>query len=224
MAATNHTTHYGLSQYLAEDKPSYLTDYNADMLAIDNAIYAAQSTAEAAAGSVPNATQTAQNALETATDAKSIAEDAQGKAANAENSAAQANTTAGQALAAATQYVMHGWRETTSGDPSVKISGVFNALMLIITMQVYATAQAEGQLLYSKTFGANLYPQNVPDFEDTLEVPVMSSTGNNFVGVGTLRFAWDNATRTFTVNSVNGFSAGSCTDVITLSYGATDAN
>ena len=224
MAATNHTTHYGLSQYLAEDKPSYLTDYNADMLAIDNAIYTAQTTAEAAAGSVPAASQMAQQALDTATDAHAIAEDAQGKAAAAQDAAAQANTTAGQAMTAATQYVMHGWRETTGGDPSVKIAGVFNALMLSVTLQVYATEQAEGQLLYSKTFGASLYPQNVPDFEETLEVPVMSSTGNNFAAVGTLRFAWDNATRTFTINTVNGFAAGSCTDVITLTYGPTDAN
>ena len=40
MSATNHTTTIGLSQYISTDKPTYLTDYNGDMLAIDNAIAA----------------------------------------------------------------------------------------------------------------------------------------------------------------------------------------
>ena len=40
MSATNHTSTIGLSQYVSTDKPTYLTDYNGDMLAIDNAIAA----------------------------------------------------------------------------------------------------------------------------------------------------------------------------------------
>ena len=43
--STNKTTHYNLSQYVASDKPTYLVDYNADMLAIDTAIYNAMSKA-----------------------------------------------------------------------------------------------------------------------------------------------------------------------------------
>ena len=38
MSATNSTTTIGLSQYISTDKPTYLTDYNGDMLKIDNAI------------------------------------------------------------------------------------------------------------------------------------------------------------------------------------------
>ena len=38
-SATNHTAHYNLSQYISTDKPTYLVDYNSDMLAIDTAIY-----------------------------------------------------------------------------------------------------------------------------------------------------------------------------------------
>ncbi len=38
MSATNSTTTIGLSQYISTDKPTYLTDYNDDMLRIDNAI------------------------------------------------------------------------------------------------------------------------------------------------------------------------------------------
>lgn len=39
MSSTNKTTHYHLSQYTANDKPTYLVDYNNDMSNIDTAIY-----------------------------------------------------------------------------------------------------------------------------------------------------------------------------------------
>lgn len=35
MASTNKTTNYELSQYVGSDKPTYLGDYNSDMLKID---------------------------------------------------------------------------------------------------------------------------------------------------------------------------------------------
>lgn len=41
MTATNHTEHYGLSQYTDDDRPSYTGDYNGDMARIDSAIHAA---------------------------------------------------------------------------------------------------------------------------------------------------------------------------------------
>lgn len=44
MTATNHTEHYGLSQYAQDDHPTYTGDYNGDMLKIDAAIYAASQT------------------------------------------------------------------------------------------------------------------------------------------------------------------------------------
>lgn len=48
MASTNKTTHYDLSQYIASDKPTYLTDYNGDMSAIDTGMYNAQTKADSA--------------------------------------------------------------------------------------------------------------------------------------------------------------------------------
>lgn len=36
MSSTNRTTNYKLSQYIGTDKPTYLGDYNGDMLKIDN--------------------------------------------------------------------------------------------------------------------------------------------------------------------------------------------
>ena len=44
MTATNHTEHYGLSQYVEDDYPTYTGDYNGDMSKIDAAIYAALQT------------------------------------------------------------------------------------------------------------------------------------------------------------------------------------
>lgn len=44
MTATNHTEHYGLSQYTEDDRPTYTGDYNGDMSKIDAAIYAASQT------------------------------------------------------------------------------------------------------------------------------------------------------------------------------------
>ena len=41
MTATNHTEHYGLSQYTDNDHPTYTGDYNGDMRKIDAAIHAA---------------------------------------------------------------------------------------------------------------------------------------------------------------------------------------
>lgn len=41
MTATNHTEHYGLSQYTEDDHPTYTGDYNGDMAKIDAAIHAA---------------------------------------------------------------------------------------------------------------------------------------------------------------------------------------
>ena len=44
-ASSNHTIHYDLSQYTANDKPTYLVDYNGDMAKIDLAIYGVETKA-----------------------------------------------------------------------------------------------------------------------------------------------------------------------------------
>lgn len=81
MASTNKTSHYNLSQYVGSDKPTYLTDYNNDMSAIDTGIYNAQTKANTADGKADTA------------DAKAVA--AQGDATTALNSAGTANTNIG---------------------------------------------------------------------------------------------------------------------------------
>ena len=81
MASTNKTTHYELSQYVGTDKPTYLTDYNNDMSAIDTGIYNAQTKADSAYSAAGVA------------DGKAV--QAQGDATTALNSAGSANTNIG---------------------------------------------------------------------------------------------------------------------------------
>lgn len=64
--STNKTTHYELSQYVANDKPTYLVDYNDDMVAIDTAIYEAKTQADLGVNDASVAQTTAENAQTTA--------------------------------------------------------------------------------------------------------------------------------------------------------------
>ena len=77
MASTNKTSHYELSQYVGTDKPTYLTDYNNDMSAIDTGIYNAQTKAN---------------------DGYTLANTADGKADQALTNAGSAQTDASTAL------------------------------------------------------------------------------------------------------------------------------
>lgn len=49
MSSTNKTTNYNLSQYIGTDKPTYLGDYNSDMLKIDTQLKANADSASNAA-------------------------------------------------------------------------------------------------------------------------------------------------------------------------------
>lgn len=68
MSSTNKTTNYNLSQYIGTDKPTYLGDYNGDMLKIDTQLKAnadsasnAASTAGAAQAVAAEASKNVQN-------------------------------------------------------------------------------------------------------------------------------------------------------------------
>ena len=80
MPASRSTTNYGLPQYIADDKPKYLTDFNDAMEKIDTAI-------KDVADTVSSATENASNAIEKATSAESTAN-------NANSTAESANTQA----------------------------------------------------------------------------------------------------------------------------------
>lgn len=91
MSSTNKTTNYELSQYVGSDKPTYLGDYNSDMLKIDTQM-------KTNATGISGAVATANTANATANSALSTANTAQTTATTAQTTANTANTTANTAL------------------------------------------------------------------------------------------------------------------------------
>ena len=110
MSASNSTPNYKLSQYTGSDKPTYLGDYNTDMLKIDTNMKRISNKAEGAESGIASATATANQALENAntantqaTTAQATAEQAQTSATNAQSTATEAKETATEAKETATQ-------------------------------------------------------------------------------------------------------------------------
>ena len=66
MASTGKTTNYDLSQFIGTDKPSWLGDYNGDMLKIDTALGSIKATATTAQSGVASAQSAASAAQQTA--------------------------------------------------------------------------------------------------------------------------------------------------------------
>lgn len=62
MSSTNKTTNYNLSQYIGTDKPTYLGDYNSDMLKIDTQLKANADSASNAASAAGAANAVAADA------------------------------------------------------------------------------------------------------------------------------------------------------------------
>lgn len=61
MSSTNKTTNYQLSQYIGTDKPTYLGDYNGDMLKIDTQMKKNADSASSATASAGSALSKAEN-------------------------------------------------------------------------------------------------------------------------------------------------------------------
>lgn len=101
MSATNSTPNYGLPQYVADDKPTYLGDFNKAMLDIDTNMKTIDNKAESAESSVSTAVSTANQALENANTAQSTADTAQSTATSAQSTANTAKTTATSAKSTA---------------------------------------------------------------------------------------------------------------------------
>lgn len=116
MASTNKTVTLELSQFIATDKPSWLTDYNGDMEKIDT--FAAGVDAD-----VSSAKSDAASAKSTAQTANTTAQQAQIAAGQAQTTANQANSSAQQAQETATQVqnvvngIMNNWKNVTVTNP-----------------------------------------------------------------------------------------------------------
>lgn len=97
MSYTNKTPNYNLPQYVADDKPTYLGDFNKAMLDIDTNMKAIDNKATSSVATANTANATATEALETATDAQANVSNAQTLATEAKQLATTANTTANTA-------------------------------------------------------------------------------------------------------------------------------
>ena len=87
MASTNKTTNYELSQYIGTDKPTYLGDYNGDMLKIDTALKNNADAISTASTNATTAVNTANTASTNATTAVNTANTASTNATTALNKA-----------------------------------------------------------------------------------------------------------------------------------------
>lgn len=101
MSSTNKTPNYELSQFVASDKPAWLTDINSDMSKIDTAIKSASDTATGADGKA-EANGTKIGALENLTTSNknnvvSAINEVDGHADTAQETANSASTIANQA-------------------------------------------------------------------------------------------------------------------------------
>lgn len=94
MSSTNKTTNYELSQYVGSDKPTYLGDYNGDMLKIDTQM-------KANATAIASSEAQIETALTNSSTALTNANTAQTTATTAQTSAESAQTTANTALSKA---------------------------------------------------------------------------------------------------------------------------
>lgn len=90
MSSTNQTTNYGLSQYVGSDKPTYLGDYNSDMLKIDTQMKTNADNISANTSAVSTANTNATQALTNASTAQTTADTAQSTANTANNTATSA--------------------------------------------------------------------------------------------------------------------------------------
>lgn len=102
MASTNKTTNYDLSQYIGSDKPTYLSDYNGDMLKIDTAMKTNADNISTAVSSIESVTTVANQANTTANTANTNATTAVNTANSANTTAGNAQSTANSALSTAT--------------------------------------------------------------------------------------------------------------------------
>lgn len=106
MSYTNHTTNYNLPQYIGTDKPTYLTDFNGAMSAIDAQM---KLNADSASTAGTNATTANTNigtlsnlTTEAKTNLVSAINEVDSHADTAQSTANSANETAGSALSSAT--------------------------------------------------------------------------------------------------------------------------
>lgn len=125
MSSTNKTPNYELPQFVANDVPSWLGDFNQAMSKIDTQMKANDTKATSAQTNADNANQSSSQALETANQANSTANGANKNATNALSLATTANDNASTAKQNAETAVQTA--NSASGNASSALSMAQNA-------------------------------------------------------------------------------------------------
>ena len=149
MGYTNKTSHYELPQYVANDKPSWLGDFNAAMLKIDTVMADNDATAEAANSAATGAQaqvaalssqlSTIQGQVNTAVDTATTAD---GKATTAQTVAGEANTNASEAKTLAGEAKTLAQTAKQTADNALPIGGGTMTGMLVLAGAPTADNQA----------------------------------------------------------------------------------
>lgn len=143
MASTNKTVTLELSQFIATDKPSWLTDYNGDMEKIDTFATGVDADVSSAKSDAASAKSTAQTASNTA-------QQAQTAAMQAQNAASSANSTANQALTSAEQA-------QTAADKALELANkAAKNYQYSTTERDTGNKWTDGKEIYEKVFRFNM--------------------------------------------------------------------
>lgn len=145
MASTNKTTNYNLSQYIGSDKPTYLGDYNSDMLKIDTQMKTNADNISSTGASAQTALENASTALTNANNAQTSADTAQTTADSAQNTASTAlskattNEASINALSESLDWINFGnvITATTTGSASTGINASYNPKIKLLNLWGY---------------------------------------------------------------------------------------
>lgn len=177
MASTNKTTNYELSQFISTDKPTFLSDYNGDMLKIDTAVKGVDTKAESAKSTAESASASATSAVSAASAAQSDATTAITTANSASTTATNAATTANnaQTTATAADTKVGNLANLTTTDKTDIVSAVNEVNAKVTPASVSVTA--DGVKTYAELF-AELHA--LIDFTKVNVRTKMETAGNIF--------------------------------------------
>ena len=189
MSYTNQTPNYKLPQYVADDKPTYLGDFNKAMLDIDtnmknieNKATSAVSTSDSANASATEALNTAQTAEETATTAQTTANNAKTTASNAQTTASNAQTEASNAKTLANTANTNASTAKTNSETAISTANAAKS-----TSDSNASAITQLQTLVNQLQNDNkislIEPTELFDFGNvTFKFSHLHKQGNHYFG------------------------------------------
>lgn len=155
MASTNKTTNYELSQYIGSDKPTYLGDYNADMLKIDTQMKANSDAVESARAEIETTSQTANTAIQNANIAQTTAEQAQVTGTTANETAVSALTKANQNESKLNEFNINNFLTISTNLITPTNASLIGSSLKLATNDANSMFKLYGRLVFQPTNNGN---------------------------------------------------------------------